>query len=423
MRKGGEEFKVESTITATNRGGGARFNKFIRDLTEKTAMESLLRQTQKMEAIGTLTGGLAHDFNNILAIVVGNLDLMIDGLRSDRQLLGLATAALSAAERGADLTRRLLAFARQQPLAPQVVQVNELVRGIVILLRRVLGESIEISLALAPDLWPVVIDPAQLEAALTNLATNARDAMPRGGTLHIATHNRSLDAANTAVGADLAVGDYVMIEVTDSGSGMDEEVRKRIFEPFFTTKEIGKGSGLGLSMVFGFVKQSGGHIGLDSSEGVGTTFRLFLPRATGSALSEAARPAVSAPAAGAGGNETVLVVEDNSDLRKVVRNQLITLGYKVCEAENGKAALAILEAQPVDLLFTDVVMPGGMSGPDLAREAGRRWPAMKVLLTSGFPDTKLEEVESAQRGWRLLVKPYRHAELDRAIRDALGHGR
>lgn len=421
LRRDGGEIKVELTVTATQFAGGIRFNGFIRDLTEKIAVEAQLRQTQKMEAIGNLTGGLAHDFNNLLAVIIGNIDMLRDKLEGDPESAKLADSALIAADRGADLTRRLLAYARQQPLAPQLVRVNDLVGGTIALLRRVLGETIVISLELSPDVWPLIIDPAQLEAALTNLATNARDAMPRGGTLKIATANLHLDRDYAAQQADLPSGDFVMIEISDSGTGMSGETIKHIYEPFFTTKERDKGSGLGLSMVFGFVKQSGGHIAVYSEEGVGSTFRLYLPRATPDATVAAPQPELPSVAS-VGGKETILVVEDNPDLRKVVRNQLVELGYKVWEAENAKAALAFLETASVDLLFTDVVMPGGMSGPEMAHEALKRWPTMCVLLTSGFPDTKIEDFSEFAHSWRLLTKPYRKADLATTIRAALNGG-
>ena len=278
MRKDGREVKVELAITALRRGSLYVFNGFVRDLTQQIVIEGQLRQSQKMEAIGNLTGGMAHDFNNLLGIIVGNLDLARERGGSDAELQEMVGEALDAALRGADLTRRLLAFARRQPLRPVRIDINELVSDTVRLLRRLLGEDIEISLELAEKIWPVTIDPAQLEASLANLATNARDAMPKGGRLIITTANRHLDADYVAVHADAAEGDFVMIEVSDTGTGMSEEIISHIFEPFFTTKEAGKGTGLGLSMVFGFLRQSGGHVNVYSEPGAGTTFRLYLPR-------------------------------------------------------------------------------------------------------------------------------------------------
>jgi signal transduction histidine kinase len=345
--------------------------------------EEKLRQSQKMEAVGQLTGGLAHDFNNLLLVIIGNLEELSE--RKDRppQDQELARQALEAAQRGADLTRSLLAFARRQPLQPRRIAVNDLMSGIARLLSRTLGERIEVLLNLAPDLWPVVADPAQLEAALTNLATNARDAMPRGGRLTIVTANRHLDEDYCSQHADVAAGNYAMVQVSDTGAGMAADVIAQIFDPFFTTKRRGEGTGLGLSMVFGFMKQSGGHINVYSEPGVGTTFRLYLPRDPNAAgAQEDAMVEASVP----GGGETVLVVEDNPALRRVVVLRLAGLGYKVLEAENAEAALAILAGdEPIDLVFADVVMPGKLDGHDLARIVPERWPATKVLLTSGFP--------------------------------------
>jgi signal transduction histidine kinase/CheY-like chemotaxis protein len=385
--------------------------------------EAQLRHAQKMEAIGNLTGGMAHDFNNLLAVVIGNLDLLVAHKKDDREVQQLGGEALDAALRGADLTRHLLAFARRQPLQPKRVDLNELVGNITRLLTRTLGESIEISLDLDPRLWPVVIDPAQLDASLTNLATNARDAMPNGGSLIVVTGNRHLDADYAADHAEVVPGDYAMIEVSDTGAGMDPETAARIFEPFFTTKANGKGTGLGLSMVFGFMKQSGGHINVYSEVSIGTTFRLYLPRAD-AATSQREAPVATAALEGHG--ETVLAVEDNASLRRVVARQLHELGYRVLEAESAAAAIAVLEKARVDLLFTDVVMSGGMSGIDLADQARRRWPETRVLVTSGFPDAKFNGNRDGTGRGRLPVvegllnKPYRKEDLARAIREALG---
>jgi CheY-like chemotaxis protein len=303
-------------------------------------------------------------------------------------------------------------------LRPQRVAINDLVHGIARLLARTLGERVEISLTLASDVWPVVADPAQLEAALTNLATNARDAMPRGGHLTIVTANRHLDDDYTSQHADVTAGDYVMIEVSDTGTGMPPEIMAQIFDPFFTTKGRGEGTGLGLSMVFGFMKQSGGHINVYSEPGVGTTFRLYLPRDA-----HAAEP-VERPAAATrttGGGETILVVEDNPALRRMVVLQLTTLGYQVREAENAAAALAMLESrEPVDLLFADVVMPGKLDGYDLARTVRDRWPSCRIVLTSGFPGLNADR--DATPDLPLLTKPYRRDDLARTLRDALDSG-
>ena len=389
-----------------------------RDMTERIAAEERLRHAQRLEAVGQLTGGIAHDFNNLLGVIIGSLDLLKQARKDDpEEAEALAKDALEAALRGSELTGRLLAFARRQPLRPLRVDLNDLVTNIVRLLSRTLGENVEIKLKLAPDCWAVVVDPAQLESAIANLATNARDAMPRGGQLMIATSNRHLDADYVGQYADLQPGDYALIEITDTGTGVPPEMLHRIFEPFFTTKGVGKGTGLGLSMVFGFMKQSGGHINVYSELGHGTTFRLYLPRTESAQAALQVNPAE--PRRAKGGHETILVVEDNPGMRRVVVRQLRELGYRVLEAENAAAALAILERERADLLFTDIVMPGETTGIELARVAAGRWPNLRVVLTSGFPDAKLSD-DFAATSARLLTKPYRKEALASTLRDALG---
>jgi CheY-like chemotaxis protein len=312
------------------------------------------------------------------------------------------------------LTRRLLAFARRQPLRPARVDANELVRDTVKLFGRLIGEDIQVTLDLADGIWPVTVDPAQLEASLANLATNARDAMPKGGRLIIATANRQLDADYVAMHPDASAGDFVMIEVSDTGTGMSPEIQQRIFEPFFTTKETGKGTGLGLSMVFGFLRQSEGHVNVYSELGVGTTFRLYLPRV------KAETEQCDAAAAGAvtrGAGQTILVVEDNPGMRRVVLRQLRELGYRVLECDSAVGALELLPREAVDLLFSDIVMPGGLDGIELARAARERWPEIKIILTSGFPQSRLDE-RDLLGSLQLLSKPYRKEELAAALRAA-----
>jgi PAS domain S-box-containing protein len=419
LRKDGTTFPVQMDMTSVRGPDGTVAYRIasVLDITERKKTEDALRQAQKMEAVGNVAGGMAHDFNNLLGIIIANLDFAAPLVAQNREAKEMIDVALDASLRGAELTRRLLAFARCQPLRPVRVQPNELVSGMARLLGRVLGANIEVALDLAPDLWPVVVDPAQLEASIANLATNSRDAMPKGGKLTIVTANRTLDADDAMPDREVAPGDYVLIEVTDSGSGMTPEVMKKIFEPFFTTKEVGKGTGLGLSMVFGFAKQSGGHVSVYSEPGIGTTFRLYLPRAPLEAAAAAA-PAAIAPAESRG--ETVLVVEDNVGLRRVVMRQLAGLGYRVIEAESAQAALSVLEAGPVQLLFSDVVMPGDMDGFELARRTLQRWPATKVLLTSGFPGGKVNsDFGPLAASIRLLDKPYRKEDLARAVRDVL----
>jgi PAS domain S-box-containing protein len=389
----------------------------VADITERKKLENQLRQAQKMEAIGTLTGGLAHDFNNHLGVILLNLDILRERLPDDPDSVELADDTIAAATRGAELIRRLLAFARRQPLQPQATDVNLLVAEITKLLERTLGEGIKIRLQLDKTVWPTVIDPAQLESSLANLATNARDAMPNGGELTIATGNRELDEDYAAQHAEVTPGFYAMIEVSDSGSGMPPEVLAQVFEPFYTTKAPGKGTGLGLSMVYGFIKQSGGHINVYSEVGVGTIFRLYLPRADADADAQSrAGPAARELARGAG--QTVLAVEDNPLLRRVVVRQLSEIGYRVIEAADTRAALDILEREAVEVLFTDVVLPGGTSGYELARAATARWPHLKVVLTSGFPENRIAD-NADLANVKLLSKPYRRDDIARVIREAL----
>jgi PAS domain S-box-containing protein len=389
----------------------------LEDLTQRHILEAQLRQAQKMEAIGQLTGGMAHDFNNLLLVILGNLSLLADDLPPDDEFAQTnCTEARDAALRGAALIRSLLAFARRQPLSPQKVDVNALVMDQIVLLRRTLGDKVEISTELADDLWPAMVDPSQLEAALINLAANARDAMPKGGRLTITTRNRRLDDDYADQHPEVTPGDHALIEVSDTGTGMSKEVLDRIFEPFFTTKERGSGTGLGLSMVFGFVKQSGGHIHVYSEVGVGTTFRLFLPRTregegVGAVTLEGEVPS--------GKGEMVLLVEDNESISRLAVRQLGQLGYQSHAVNNVADALGYLSSgKKVDLLFTDIIMPGKADGMDLANMVRERWPSLPILLTSGFPNTDGARA-LAKQGIAMLGKPYQRDELARALRQAL----
>jgi len=389
-----------------------------RDMTERMAAEERLRHAQRLESVGQLTGGIAHDVNNLLAIIMGSIDLMFDVPELPTEAAERGRAALHAAQRGAELTRRLLAFARKQPLKPQVIDANALVGNLTGLLSRTLGQHIEVGFTGATYVWPVYIDAANLESAITNLAVNARDAMPDGGRLMIETRNEVLDSDYARDNPGAVPGEYVTVIVSDTGSGMPPEVLNRIFEPFFTTKEAGKGTGLGLSMVFGFVKQSGGHIRAYSEVGHGTTMRLYLPRAKDATARET--PPETVVRDEARKNERILVVEDSDAIRQLVLIQLTRLGYRTLEANGAAEALEILDrGEPVDLLFTDIVMPGGMSGHALAQEASKRRPGLKVLFTSGFPGALLAEVEGLSETDSILTKPYRTQELSRKIREVL----
>jgi PAS domain S-box-containing protein len=390
---------------------------YSEDITEKKAIEQQLRQAVKMEAVGQLTGGVAHDFNNLLGIIIGNLDIAAEQAASDPALREIILEALNGALRGAELTRRLLAFSRKQPLQPAVIDLNQGLPQIAGMLRRTLGEQLTVELHPGAELWPVRVDPAQLDEAILNLAINARDAMPKGGTVSIETHNVRLDQDYTRANPEAAPGEYVQLAVSDTGAGMSAEVIDHCFEPFFTTKGIEKGTGLGLSMVYGFVKQSGGHIKIYSELGHGTTVKIYLPRSDGGAIEHARTAADQAPAPG---TELVLMVEDNSDLRAVTLKQLTDLGYRTLEAENAKAALKILSERPdIDLLFTDIVMPGGITGTELAREAKRLYPKLKILLTSGYTARAMANGFHDIEGLELLNKPFRKRDLAQRLRSVL----
>jgi PAS domain S-box-containing protein len=388
------------------------------DVTDSKLREGQLLQAQKMEAVGQLTSGIAHDFNNLLMIVTVNLDMLLPRLDANDPLAReLAEAALAAGVDGGELTRQLLTYARKQPMQAVSVDLNALVTRSAGLLRRTLSNIVDIETVLAPDLWPIESDPAQLEAALTNLAINARDAMPMGGRLTIATANLHFEGQSAAANGEFKPGDYVVLAVADTGSGIPPDIIGRVFEPFFTTKATGKGSGLGLSMIYGFAKQSDGHVEIESEVDRGTTVRLYLPRATRVPARAPAPARRSEPTAAAG--ELILVVEDNATVRKSVVRQLHKLGYRTLEAEDGQEALAILERDPrIDLLFSDVVMPGGMSGRQLAAAVRRRRPDLRILLTSGFPD-KAGDARAGERKEPVLSKPYRQRDLALKLREIL----
>jgi len=364
--------------------------------------------------MGQLTGGVAHDFNNLLTVILGNAEYLAEKLAAHRELHKIADSIATAAERGSDLTRSLLAFARKQPLMPQDIDIGQKILGMEQLLRRTLGEHIECEFLLDRDLWLTSIDPGQLTSALLNLVLNARDAMPQGGKLMVEIRNISLDESDVDVNGEARPGDYVMVAVTDTGSGMTAEVASRAFEPFFTTKEVGKGTGLGLSMVYGFAKQSGGTMQINSEPKHGTVVKLFFPRFAGSQGNEAPPTDRIATPAGA---ETILVVEDNDMVRTYVEKELKELGYRVIATRNGPEALEILrQPREIDLLFTDVVMPGGMFGPELAREASRLRPELKVLFTSGYTE---QPVQALDGEGHILNKPYRRNDLALMLRSVL----
>ncbi len=416
--KSGDIREFLTSIQTIDFEGDAHLLFMAHDVTERKALEEQLRHAQKMEAVGQLTGGLAHDFNNLLAVIIGNLELLDERLEGDGELRGFGRQAIASAERGADLTRRLLAFSRKQTLLPGVIDLNGLLTGMLDLLHRTLGEVVEIETVLAGRLWPTFVDASQLENALLNLAVNARDAMPEGGKLTLETANARLDEDYAAAHEEVRAGQYVMLAVSDTGAGMSPEVMERAIEPFFTTKETGEGSGLGLSMVYGFVKQSGGHVKVYSEVGHGTTVKIYLPRSRAEPDAEAvALVGLARPSKG----EAILVVEDADDVRSLDVMLLTKLGYRPVEARDGKSALAVLERTPeVTLLFTDVVLPGGMSGPEFAREAQRRRPELKVLFTSGYTENSIVHHCRLDDSVELIEKPYRWADLARRLRAILG---
>jgi signal transduction histidine kinase/CheY-like chemotaxis protein len=388
-------------------------------LDDKNAADLQLHQAQKMEAVGQLTGGIAHDLNNILTVITGTIEILAEAVADRPELAAIANMIDEASARGADLTQRLLAFARKQPLQPREVDVNSLVIEASHLLRPTLGEQIEVHMVLADDASHALIDPSQLTNAILNLALNARDAMEGGGKLTIETSNVVLDDSYAGMNADVAAGNYVMVAVTDSGHGIPAAILNNVFEPFFTTKDVDKGSGLGLSMVYGFVKQSHGHIKIYSEDGLGTTVRIYLPQATG-----AAQPAELESASSIeGGHETILIVEDDDLVRTFVIGQIQSLGYRTLAAVNAKEALAVVDGpQEIDLLFTDMIMPGSMNGRQLADEALRRRPALKILFTSGYSNEAIIHHGHLDPGVLLLAKPYRKSDLAQMIRSALVAG-
>jgi PAS domain S-box-containing protein len=427
VRKDGSQFWAHVIIDAIRDEAGKLigFAKITRDVTERREAERELEQTrralfqsQKMEAVGQLTGGVAHDFNNLLTVIIGGLDTIGRSKLTDTARINRALdMARHAAERAASLTSRLLAFSRQQPLQPTPTDLNTLVREMTDLLHRSLGEQVELEGVLSPRLWPIEVDQNHLESAILNLAVNARDAMPSGGKLTIETANTYLDEAYTKKDAEVRPGQYVLIAVSDTGSGIPSDILSRVFEPFFTTKEIGRGTGLGLSMVYGFVKQSGGHVTIYSEEGQGTSVKLYFPRYTGEAPFDREAEEVDRPPASEG--EVVLVVEDNPDVRAYSVMILKELGYHVVEAATAEAALAAVASdQRIDLLFTDVVLPD-RTGRVVADEAQQLRPGLKVLFTTGYSRNAIVHHGRLDPGVELLPKPFSFDQLATRVRDML----
>ena len=410
FRKDGKLFLNECHIAPVTNGAGevTHYVGIQKDVTERRQAEDQLRQVQKMEAVGQLTGGVAHDFNNLLAIIMGNAELLLQRIGDPDDL---ARTISRAASRGANLTRRLLAFSRRQSLEPRVIDVEDVIAGMSELLNPTLGETIILKTIQDRGLWQVMADPGGLESALLNLAINARDAMPEGGTLTVLSGNVELAEGDLPVNDEVGPGPYIKLTVRDTGTGMPDDVRQRAFEPFFTTKGVGEGSGLGLSMVYGFAKQTGGFVAIDSEEGVGTTVRLYLPRAeaTEKAAREEAVPSSEIPDSS---GKTILVVEDDKDVRDLIVLMLQDFGCAIHEAEDGKSALAQLNgADRIDLILTDIVLPGGMTGPELAKSAVRRFPAAKVLYMSGYAKVASHGKGPRNAEVHVLNKPFRKKQL------------
>ncbi len=418
LRKNGEEFQIELSLGTWQQGEVKYFSAVIHDITERKQLEEQVRRSQKMEAIGQLTGGVAHDFNNILAAVIGNLDLIKEGGNGDEFDRENITTALRAALRGAELTHRLLAFSRQQELDAKATRINDILPQFGQLAQRTIGADVAVEMTLAADLWLTMVDAGQLENALLNLVINARHAMPDGGLLTIETVNQIVEETGSATPEGLAPGAYVLIAVSDSGTGMPAAVRERAFEPFFTTEDVGEGSGLGLSMVFGFAKQSGGHVSIYSEEGEGTTVKIYLPRSEETdAVAHATKKSQGNPPTG---DETILVVEDDKDVRNYLVTVLGRLGYTVLEAEDGPAALKVMTASgAIDLLLTDVILPQGMSGGDVAIAFRERYPVAGVIYSSGYTREALNHRGQLEDGVILLNKPYQSQALAQRVREVL----
>ncbi|MDO6415755.1 ATP-binding protein [Sphingomonas sp. BIUV-7] len=408
------------SIEAAHREARAAVLAARAEMQAREQVEEQLRQIQKMESIGQLTGGIAHDFNNMLAVVIGSLDMARRRLEDPERLQRSLASAMEGAGRAASLVSRLLAYSRRQSLAPAAVDPNRLVGEMSNLLGRTLGEGIEVETELAPDIWPTFVDPLQLENAIVNLAVNGRDALGGRGRMTIRTANATLDEDYIRTHPDVVAGDYVMIMVRDFGTGMSPDVQARAFDPFFTTKGVGKGTGLGLSQVFGFVKQSGGHIGIESEEGAGTTIRLFLPRHAEAEAAVAPYEPVplGAPTLSDGG-ERILLVEDDDRVRQFSLDAVRDLGYPAVAAADASAALALIDRSPgFAVLFTDVVMPG-MSGTELAAIVRAKWPEIRILYTTGYAHEAIARDRLLEPGAEVLLKPFTVAQLAQKLRDVL----
>ena len=426
-RKDGTTFPLHLSVSAFEADGRRYFTGMIHDLSDPKHVEEALweserrlAEAQKMESVGQLTGGVAHDFNNLLLVITGNLELLEMHLDRDEPK-ALLKEAQDAAALGSKLTDQLLTFARRRHMDAHVIQLNDLVVGITDMLRRTLGEHITLSTSLAPDVWAIRADAGQFQSAIVNMAVNARDAMPKSGKLVVETRRIVLDTDHADFHSELKPGEYVQLSISDTGGGMPPEVRDRAFEPFFTTKEKGRGTGLGLAMVYGFTKQSGGHVTIYSEVGHGTTINLYFPRAHGTPVAPASGKTKGSVDPHA--RETILVVEDDARVRQLTITRLKMIGYKVLQASDGPKALAILSrGDHVDLVFTDLIMPGGLSGREVATRAREIKPGVKILLTSGYAEELVHGEDLQREQLKVLRKPYPQAALVVALREVLTGG-
>lgn len=418
-RKDGSEFPMHLAIGEIRRGNEPVYVSNIHDLTERNSRDAIILHSQKMQAIGQLTGGIAHDFNNLLAAVIIDLELASEKLDENSEIAGLIHDAIGSAQRGAGLNKGLLAFSRKQQLSPRPINLDDQSKNVIEILRRTVGETIHLEVNSSPELWLCQVDPDQFENAIINLAINARDAMPNGGNLTIEIHNTSLTDKYTAGKSEVEPGDYVVVALTDNGVGMTQDVLNRAFEPFFTTKPIGRGTGLGLSSIYGFAKQSGGNLTIYSEEGIGTTIKLYLPRSTDEVSTDAIVVDNTEPQ---GAGERVLLVEDDEFLRRAAKRSIISLGYEVQEAMSAAEAMEMASQDlKFDILLTDIVLGGEMDGPTLAKQLLALNPNLSLLFMSGYTDSAIAHQGKLNTGVKLLNKPFTKSELARSIRNALTH--
>ena len=418
-RKDGSLFwELTSISPITNKEGIATHFLAIReDITERKQIEEHLRRSQKMEAVGELAGGIAHDFNNLLGVIIGNLDLMKRKVEDNSKLQKQLEKAQNAALRGSSLTRRLLNFAHQRPEIGSPANINKIIESLKDLVGKSLTRKIELEASLADDLWMVELNTGDFEDMLINLSLNARDAMPNGGRLIVETRNKVIDRTNSEYEKKITPGEYVELTISDTGCGIPKNITTKIFDPFFTTKDKDKGTGLGLAMVYGFIKRTKGHISVYSEEGIGTTFKIYLPRSQ--SMAERTKPLVITNEILPTGTERILIVDDEEELTYIASSILEKLGYTTICAYNADEALKVLENTTIDLLFSDIVMAGSLNGFDLAQTAINIYPGLKILLTSGFAGKMQDSEEMGKWGKRIIAKPYRNSELANRIRETL----